>query len=295
MNIAKFKLQQQQQQTEADRQAKMLELAIAQDARETAAVNAPPKTISPGEGVRNAQGGYDTPVPAAPRPPIISPLDRQTQIEQAKADADRAGRVEGAKAFLQKVGRVEAQIGTADEKGNFVSGNEDLFGPVQSNQYWRQAAAFFGTDAESARTTLESNLSDLELDVARMKLKGTGPISNEERLIARRTLPQLSNQDARTAWNTLQQRKAEALDIIKGDNALPPSEVTTTKPRGPQHPIQNAPPPQPNANAGEVPRPRETFSRGVDSGNGPPIGFQKNGWEFQGGDPSDPQNWTQIQ
>lgn len=108
----------------------------------------------------------------------------------AKGDSSKQANIEGAKGFLEKIGDIE---GLLKEIG-------DNTGRVQGNSLYQDAAAISNSTTQNKRDQLTAKLSDLELDVAKMKLKGQGSVSNMERQIAKSTLPRLNlNHDANIA------------------------------------------------------------------------------------------------
>lgn len=147
--------------------------------------------------------------------------------------ADLRGKAQGARNFLTKVKRVEDFI-----RNNPASA--DLFGPIQGSEANRFLGSAFGTTAERQRTQLKAMLRDLELDVARFKLKGQGQVTEAERAIARDTLPQLTNPDPESALAIIQGLKAEANDLIgQGGEPVPiPVPTFNVTPQGQVTPAQ---------------------------------------------------------
>jgi hypothetical protein len=138
--------------------------------------------------------------------PPVSPYERKAQENKAETEKERQTNAEGAQGFVQKVDRLEALI---------KEGGEDAFGPAQGGSYNRAAGAFFGTKTEQTRQQIDAVLRDLELDVAKMKLKGQGTVTETERRIAKETLPTLQTMDTKTALNILAGLRQEATGILQ--------------------------------------------------------------------------------
>jgi hypothetical protein len=168
---------------------------------------------------------------------------------EEESAADKRGKAAGASRFLAKVGQIESFL---DSFGDEADG---LFGPLQGNEYYQGAARVMGTKASAGRERLKALLRDLELDVAQMKLKGTGPVTEAERAIARETLPQGTTQDAKTARDILNALKLEA-HMLTGQGGLPSPQSAATPPSGGIVPrkVQTVPiPPPVEAGAGVSP------------------------------------------
>jgi hypothetical protein len=130
----------------------------------------------------------------------------ETQQMKDKAESEQSWRTtaEGSEAYLRKLARLREKI----------SGRDDLFGPLQASGPNRFFANIKGTDAEKARQRVEADLADMELDVAKLKLKGQGAVSEAERSIAKATLPKLANADSATALQILDQLEVEARENL---------------------------------------------------------------------------------
>jgi hypothetical protein len=110
----------------------------------------------------------------------------------------------GAQGFKEKVGKVRSLI---NEIGSET-------GPIEGNTAYQFGARVGGTKTQDKRDRLKSLLADLELDVAKMKLKGQGAVTEAEREIARSTLPKLTNNlDANLS--ILQDLESQANSILK--------------------------------------------------------------------------------
>lgn len=135
-----------------------------------------------------------------------SPYEVEQQKAKAETEKERQTNAEGAQGFLDKVNRLEKLIG---------EGGKDAFGPVQGSSLNRSAGAFFGTGTERTRQQIDAVLKDLELDVAKMKLKGQGTVTETERRIAKETLPTLQTMDPQTALQILSGLKQEASGVLQ--------------------------------------------------------------------------------
>lgn len=107
------------------------------------------------------------------------------QLDKAKADriSSLKANAEGAQGFLRKVAKIEK---TLKELGSDS-------GPLQGSDTGQLLGGILNTSAQQKRDLLQSQLADLELDVAKMRLKGQGQVTDSERKIARDTLPKQKN------------------------------------------------------------------------------------------------------
>lgn len=140
--------------------------------------------------------------------------------DMAGAEAARQANIDGSLSFLTKVGR-------ADQVMQGMTDND--FGPVQGSDAYRFVpdisfiTGVRGTDM-AAQDRYKGLMSDLELDVAKMKLKGQGQVTESERKIARDTLGGLTVADKKTARDVLQTTAKEAKATIV--DALQKGEIT---------------------------------------------------------------------
>jgi hypothetical protein len=140
-----------------------------------------------------------------------SNVESEKAIEDArnKAIVDREaeflGKAEGARNFLSKTPSVMKQI----------EGVGSGFGTWDNSELGTAVNRVFAPSAVGRKEALQGDLSDLELDLVKAKMKGQGTITETERAIARQTLPNLKNVDAETAANILRAREAEAKRILK--------------------------------------------------------------------------------
>lgn len=125
----------------------------------------------------------------------------------ANAEAAKEANLQGAIGFLTKAGRSQELL-------------EDMtdadFGPVQGSDVYRYVPGtsfVMGTDM-GAQDRYKGAQSELELDVAKMKLKGQGQVTEAERKIARDTLGGLTVADKKTASDILKNTSKEAKLII---------------------------------------------------------------------------------
>ena len=167
---------------------------------------------------------------ATPTPDKVSPGEAERQKQEAKSAQKAKDRVAAAQAFLSKVERVQKSIGQykpnpADPEHPIFEGRDDLFGQFQMNPYYRgMANAVTGIlpSSEGDRTKLDANMGNLAMDVATMNYTGQGSVANYERQMALGTLGRESP-DAKTAYDTLEERKRDALAIIQRGGAVPDS------------------------------------------------------------------------
>lgn len=182
-------------------------------------IQAPGQSVG---GVPQSDGALPTPQPNGGASGVT--LDQLTQ-GTIGVDARKAGEkaiveknaalrtnAEGAVGFLTKIKNTE----------NTIDGmNDSDFGPVQgdresalvgtANMLTKSVADWWsGDNSLSRQDAFMRDLADLELDVANMKLKGTGQITDTERAIARKTLGGLTSADKDTAMRALQATKVEA-------------------------------------------------------------------------------------
>lgn len=153
-------------------------------------------------------------------------LDKEQDKLGAKADAKlEEGKVaneQGAQGFLKRVSSVRRIMDEAVQAG---VDPDDLFGPLQSGEgiagsLVRGTSQLVGTDAEKFRRRLEREFANMELDVAKMKLKGQGQITESERAIAKQTIPGLSLPDSGAAEAVLADIEAEANSILGGSEPI---------------------------------------------------------------------------
>ena len=151
-------------------------------------------------------------------------FNREFEKQRAKADAQKMAsmqqNLEGAQSFLDKVAAVEQ---TLNEVGSDT-------GPLQGSAFGQSIGGILNTNAQQKRDLLAAQIADLELDIAKMKLKGQGQITESERAIARATLPKLTN-NPEANMAILDNLKREASGILRGTQGTPPSATTTTPQR----------------------------------------------------------------
>lgn len=153
-----------------------------------------------------------------------------------KQAAELRGRAQGARSFLNKIGRI---------KGLITEAGDDAFGPIQGSEIGQFAGRVFGTDVQRIRERITAQLRDLELDVARFKLKGQGQVTEAERAIAKETLPALTTIDAATALQILDNLENEARETISAGGG----QATVAPQSAPAAPI--APPASAPQQAGQ--------------------------------------------
>ncbi|NQX96147.1 MAG: hypothetical protein HRT64_14740 [Erythrobacter sp.] len=125
--------------------------------------------------------------------------------------------------FLTKAGRTQEVLSSMDDND---------FGPIQGSDAYRYVpdttwlTGERGTDM-AAQDLYKGELSNLELDVAKMKLKGQGQVTEAERKIARDTLGGLTVADKATASSILSNTTKEAEAIVL--DALRKGEVTVAQ------------------------------------------------------------------
>jgi hypothetical protein len=160
--------------------------------------------------------------------PAIEGMKKQAE-ETAKADVEsqvqRRTNVEGAKSFLAKVNSLESDLRALG------SGS----GPYEGGGINQYLGKLFGTESSTLRSSIDQKIKDLELDIAKMDLKGQGAITESERAIARGKLPQLTNNpDANKI--IIQTLRNQAQQLIKNDGRAP----DPTMPTLPSTPIPGA-------------------------------------------------------
>jgi hypothetical protein len=128
--------------------------------------------------------------------------EQKEQLKQEKEEEAAAKiRAEGARDSLADVNEIRRIVAEYRDAGGDPN---DLFGALQSGEGgWigagvRGVSRMVGTKAESYRQRLERVLGKMELNVAKLYLKGGGAISDSERAIAKQIVPKLSLND----WNT---------------------------------------------------------------------------------------------
>jgi hypothetical protein len=121
--------------------------------------------------------------------------------------ADKIVNREGAASFKSKVANAKAAIEGTGDKG---------FGPIDSSGTRRFAREVMGNPVAADQQNLDAIYAGLELEVAKMELKGQGAVTENERMIARRKLGGLKNMDAATALRVLENIEAEADRILAG-------------------------------------------------------------------------------
>lgn len=180
-----------------------------------------------------ASGGSQPAQGSSLTPDMLTPgttgIDARKTAEKAVVERNSGLRTnaEGAINFLTKIKGAEATLAEM---------NDSDFGPLQGqgpNDGWvgtTNAAVksgvdwLYGDNSLGRQDLYRRDLSDLELDVANMKLKGTGTITDTERQIARQTLGGLTSADKATAERALQSTKVEA--AIKIRDALRERVIT---------------------------------------------------------------------
>lgn len=144
--------------------------------------------------------------------------------QQVSQEATTHTNVSGAQEFLAKSKDLRSLLQKQNPDGSFAydkngnpiakEGADDIFGKIQGSPLGQGIQNFTNSDASARRDQVENQLSNLELSVAQMKLKGQGQITDAERAIARNTLPKFTNVDASTALKNLDQTEAEAKRIL---------------------------------------------------------------------------------
>ena len=165
---------------------------------------------------------------------FTTPAETTRQKEEIKArtkeTAELRGRARGATSFKKKVQRIRDLI-NANRPSASRPDAPDLaaaaFGPIAGTETAQTALAATGIQPETVRLQqqLRALLADLELDVARFKLKGQGQVTEAERKIARDTLPSLTVRDPETALRILDGLEGEADATIQ--SAQTPGEAAT--------------------------------------------------------------------
>ena len=167
----------------------------------------------------------------AAKPPKETTEERKKAQLSAKREEQYRANAEGAVEFKRKVAELNGLIETY---------GDDLFGTLQGGKgFYEGAAKFFGTDVAKARDRYDSIMSSLELDVAKMKLKGSGQVTEAERKIARDTTPDRGATDASVAKEIIKQLNDEAdehiykanvagIDYIGAKSDEPKNKTNTT-------------------------------------------------------------------
>jgi hypothetical protein len=178
---------------------------------------AQPSAAVPQDNGQPAQGSSLTPDMLTPG---TTGVDAKKTAEKAVVERNTGLRTnaEGAINFLTKIKGAEATL---------TGMNDSDFGPLQgqtasdgwlgtANTAVKSGVDWLWSDNSIGRQDLyKRDLADLELDVANMKLKGTGTITDTERQIARQTLGGLTSADKATAAAALKSTKVEAAIKIR--------------------------------------------------------------------------------
>lgn len=159
--------------------------------------------------------GNPVAVPIPGIEPKKSPAQEKADIGKEEA---KAANVEGATSFLEKTARLR----------ELLKKSGDITGPIEGSGVGQWFGKVLGTEDSSSRDTVAAQIADLELDIAKMKLKGQGQVTESERKIARSTLPSLTNNpDANE--KILESLEKEAKGILK-KNGILKEETTGTAP-----------------------------------------------------------------
>ncbi|WP_299081614.1 hypothetical protein [uncultured Paraglaciecola sp.] len=146
------------------------------------------------------------------RPPQETTQQKKAAALDAKREEGYRANAEGAIEFKRQVAQLQPLI---DKYG------DELFGPLEGGGgIYEGAAKLFGTDVARARDEYDAILSALELGVAKMKLKGSGVITEGERAIARQTVPARSISDKEAANAIIKQLNEEADQSIANADRL---------------------------------------------------------------------------
>lgn len=146
--------------------------------------------------------------------PVELTRRQETVKRRVKDRQEIKGRARGAVSFKRKIAGLRKLIKDA---------GDGAFGLIEGSIVGRTAkqigagVPLLGSNAKritNLQTRIQSALRDLELDVARFKLKGQGPVTDSERKIARETLPSLSNPDTKAALDILDRLEREANETI---------------------------------------------------------------------------------
>lgn len=111
----------------------------------------------------------------------------------------------GANNFLRKIAGVRKLAQELEKAGGF--------GPIDANGKVQATGRALNTKEQAIRDRFQSAVSDLELDVAKMKLSGQGQVTEAERAIARATLPNVGNQNGDVALSILGRLEEDAQNI----------------------------------------------------------------------------------
>jgi hypothetical protein len=138
----------------------------------------------------------------------------------AEAGVQLQTNADGAEAFLRKV---EAAKAAATSAGDNVFGGMDAWDVTQGIR--RE----FNPTLASARDKLDAELSKLELDVAKMNFQGQGAVTENERLLARKTLGGAGVTDTATQISILDSLKGEAIETLRRAGRSIPGEAKDYK------------------------------------------------------------------
>lgn len=114
----------------------------------------------------------------------------------------------------------------------------DAFGPVAASAPNANYLRSIDDPIQAKRDEIQSLLSDLELDVAKSKMRGQGQITEAERAIARATLPELSRSKA-TGYAIMDRLLGDANNILGyggTDMGAQPPVIPIGGPSGPTQP-----------------------------------------------------------
>lgn len=174
-----------------------------------------------GADVAPEAAGMDMPQAAPPamsypRSGVVGPLGQKLDEKLAEGEIKRRdgvkSNVSGAIGFLQKVQTANEALGT-------MTNNE--FGPLEGGEGFIPSIIRYGVPQRFAgadtgkQDRFAGTMANLELDVAKMKLKGDGPITEGERGIAKATLGGLAVRDKATQQQILMDTSREALGILE--------------------------------------------------------------------------------
>lgn len=244
-----------------------------------AALLAPPSGVSP-PPILQKGGTVKLPRTGLPR------VDIEIMAQEAKANADlqkaqaetNQNAISGAQGYLQKVGVMQSML---KQKGA-----DSLVGPVQGSWVGKTADSFLLPENEKERERLAAQIAGMELDVAKMQLKGQGSVTENERAIARAKLNSLTDVDASSSLQKLDDLTNEAVDMLRRSGYTEDQIAQTLKQYGVSA-----------SAAVDAQKPAHVVSQPSNLQNTPQvpaIGAIMDGHRFKGGDPSKPESWEAV-
>lgn len=151
--------------------------------------------------------------------------EKQAKVQNTAQDArarselwrTQSAQAQSGQAFLAQMTSVYDVIQRAADAGIHP---DDLFGPIQGNDLYRQGSAVFDSRAEGFRQELDGRFRRMTLEVGKMLMKGQGSVTDWERRGMEALGGQVGNLDAMTALSKMSMMGADAMQAVETVNAL---------------------------------------------------------------------------